>query len=329
LTKDSARPEEAENWEASSFELDSEYRTIPADVYSASIRIAEGCNRKCAYCVIPNIRGPYRSRTMESVLSEAERLAEAGTKELSVIAEDTGCYGADLYGKPMLSELLRKLCRIEGIQWIRLMYCYEDHIDDSLIKVMAEEPKICHYIDMPLQHASDSVLKEMNRSTTNVRMRSTIQKLREAMPDITIRTTMIVGFPGETEEEFQELLDFCAEIRFDRLGAFTYSREEGAPAAERTDQIPEEVKESRLDRLMSQQMEISLENNQRQIGKIAEVIVDGKDEDGVSYIGRTRRDAPEIDDSVLFSSERELIPGQITRVKITDAFDYDLEGMEV
>ena len=229
----------------------------------------------------------------------------------------------------MLAGLLKELCRIDGIEWIRIMYAYEDNITDELIRTMAEEPKICHYIDIPLQHASDRVLRDMNRHSSRASIDETIRKLRTAMPDITIRTTLIVGFPGETEEDFAELQQFVAQQRFERLGAFTYSREEGTPAAERTDQIPEAVKEERLDALMVEQMQISLEHNQALIGKKLEVMVDRLDEDGESYVGRTRMDAPEIDNSVIFSAVRDHEPGDIVTVEILDAFDYDLEGREV
>ena len=297
--------------------------------YTATVRIAEGCNNCCTYCVIPMIRGGYRSRPWEAVVDEVKEMAARGTKEIILIAQDVTEYGTDLYGRPSLPMLLRYLCKIEGIRWIRLMYCYEDKITDELIQIMAEEPKICHYIDIPLQHASDRVLRDMNRHSSRASIDETIRKLRTAMPDITIRTTLIVGFPGETEEDFAELQQFVAQQRFERLGAFTYSREEGTPAAERTDQIPEAVKEERLDALMVEQMQISLEHNQALIGKKLEVMVDRLDEDGESYVGRTRMDAPEIDNSVIFSAVRDHEPGDIVTVEILDAFDYDLEGREV
>ncbi len=302
-------------------------RNIRKGAYSATLRIAEGCDNCCAYCVIPSIRGGYRSKSMEDVVSEAEKLADIGIKEIILIAQDVTNYGIDLYGKFMLPELLKKLVRISGIRWIRLMYCYEDRITDELIRVMAEEPKICHYIDVPIQHSSDHTLKEMKRRSTGASIRNTISRLRDAMPDIAIRTTLIVGFPGETEEDFSDLLDFVEEERFQRLGVFAYSQEEGTPAGDREDQIPEDVKEMRLDQIMRTQLEISYQHNQAMIGSVLDVLVEDKDEDG-SYIGRSQYDAPEIDNSVIFTSENDLKPGDMVKVYINDAFDYDLAGYE-
>ncbi len=328
LQKNGNRFRKVDEMQQGALEQENRMRKIPQQVYSTSIRIAEGCDNRCTYCIIPKIRGPYRSRSMESIVEEARRLADAGCRELNVIAQDTSYYGKDLTGKPMLAELLRKLAEIDGIQWIRVLYCYEENITDELIQTMAETPKICHYIDIPLQHSNDKVLKEMNRRSTQASIRETIHKLREAMPDICIRTTMIVGFPGETEEEFSDLMDFVKEIRFSRLGAFTYSQEEGTPAAQREDQIPDEVKQERLDALMMEQMQISNEANQALVGKTLSVMVDEQDEDG-AYVGRTAYDAPDIDNSVIFTSEKPLQPGDIVSVRIDDAFDYDLEGTAV
>lgn len=307
---------------------ESSFRKLADNPYTATLKIAEGCNNVCAYCVIPKIRGKYRSRTQEAILSEARMLAENGCRELILIAQDVTAYGMDLYGGYVLSELLRKLCRIEGIAWIRLMYCYEDRITDELVQVMKEEEKICPYIDIPLQHISDSVLKAMNRRSTSAGIRRTIEKLRKEIPDIHIRTTFITGFPGETEDDFEELLSFAEDTGFERLGVFTYSQEEGTPAAEMEDQVDEEVKAQRRDAIMRAQLEISLKSNQAKIGKTLRVLVEEKDEDG-SYIGRTVWDAPEIDNAVLFTSDRNLTPGEFTDVEITDAFDYDLAGREV
>ena len=307
---------------------ESSFRKLADNPYTATLKIAEGCNNVCAYCVIPKIRGKYRSRTQEAILSEARMLAENGCRELILIAQDVTAYGMDLYGGYVLSELLRKLCRIEGIAWIRLMYCYEDRITDELVQVMKEEEKICPYIDIPLQHISDSVLKAMNRRSTSAGIRRTIEKLRKEIPDIHIRTTFITGFPGETEDDFEELLSFAENTGFERLGVFTYSQEEGTPAAEMEDQVDEEVKAQRRDAIMRAQLEISLKSNQAKIGKTLTVLVEEKDEDG-SYIGRTVWDAPEIDNAVLFTSDRNLTPGEFTDVEITDAFDYDLAGREV
>ena len=302
-------------------------RNIEKGSYSATLRIAEGCDNCCAYCVIPSIRGGYRSKSMEDVVSEAETLAEKGIKEIILIAQDVTNYGIDLYGKFMLPELLRKLVTVDGIRWIRLMYCYEDRITDELIEVMAEEPKICHYIDVPIQHSSDHTLKEMKRRSTGASIRNTISRLRDAMPDIAIRTTLIVGFPGETEDDFDDLLEFVEEERFQRLGVFAYSQEEGTPAGDREDQIPEDIKEMRLDQIMRTQLDISYQHNQELVGSVLEVLVEAEDEDG-SYIGRSRYDAPEIDNSVIFTSARDLEPGDIVNVYIDDAFDYDLAGHE-
>lgn len=302
-------------------------RNIEKGAYTATLRIAEGCDNCCAYCVIPSIRGGYRSKSMEDVVSEAEHLAEIGIKEIILIAQDVTNYGIDLYGRFMLPELLRKLVKVSGIEWIRLMYCYEDRITDELIKVMAEEPKICHYIDVPIQHSSDHTLKEMKRRSTGSSIRNTISRLRASMPDIAIRTTLIVGFPGETEEDFDDLLDFVEEERFQRLGVFAYSQEEGTPAGGREDQIPEDVKEMRLDQIMRTQLDISYQHNQALIGSVLDVLVEDRDEDG-SYIGRSQYDAPEIDNSVIFTSDRDLKPGDMVKVFINDAFDYDLAGYE-
>lgn len=304
------------------------FRKLEENPYSATVKIAEGCNNVCAYCVIPQIRGKYRSRKQEDILQEAENLAKAGCRELILIAQDVTAYGQDLYGGFVLPELLKKLCRIEGIKWIRLMYCYEDRITDELIRVMAEEEKICNYIDIPIQHCSDSVLKAMNRRSTGESIRQTIDRLKKAMPDIHIRTTLITGFPGETEQDFSELLDFVETVKFQRLGVFTYSREEGTSAAEMENQIEDEIKEQRQDAIMRRQLEISLETNREKIGQVLEVLVEEQDADG-SYIGRTEYDAPEIDNSVLFTSEKQRKPGDLVKVLINDGFDYDLVGVEV
>lgn len=303
-------------------------RYIPEGTYSTYLRISEGCDRNCSYCAIPKIRGPYRSKPEDTVIKEAERLADAGCKELVIIAEDTGCYGIDLYGEPRLADLLKKLCQIDGIEWIRIMYCYEDHITDELIDVIANEDKMCKYIDIPLQHASDRILKLMRRKTTLAEISEKLDKLRERVPGIAIRTTFITGFPGETEEDSAVLEDFVEKQRFARVGVFTFSAEEGTEAYDMPDQIPENVKEERRDAVMLKQLEISLEHNRDMIGGTYDVIVDEIDDDG-SYIGRTRYDAPDIDNSVLFTSERQLEPGDIVKVYIEEAYDYDLQGREV
>lgn len=303
-------------------------RKLDDNCFSSTVKIAEGCNNRCAYCVIPSIRGGYRSKTIEDILEETKQLAAAGCKELILIAQDVTNYGVDLYGEYMLPELLKKLCRIDGIEWIRLMYCYEDRITDELIEVMAEEPKICKYIDIPIQHSSDDVLKAMLRRSTEDSIRNTIARLKARIPDIHIRTTLIVGFPGETDEDYEKLLEFVEEMRFARLGVFAYSQEENTVAGEMQDQIDEEIKEERLTGIMRAQLEISLESNKEKIGKTFKVLVEERDEDG-SYIGRTEFDAPEIDNSVLFTSHRQLNAGDFVDVLIEDAFDYDLVGTEV
>lgn len=300
-------------------------RKIKDNPYSMTLRIAEGCNNCCAYCVIPQIRGAYRSRPMENIIEEAELLASKGCREIILIAQDVTEYGTDIYGRLMLPELLRKLCRVDGIRWIRLMYCYEDKITDELIEVMASEEKICDYIDIPLQHVSDGVLSAMNRHSTTESIKDTLGRLRTAMPDIHIRTTLITGFPGETEEEFEELLKFVEETRFERLGVFAYSREEGTVAGDMENQIDEDVKTMRADAIMRRQLDISREINESKVGDTMTVMVDGTDEDG-AYLGRTVYDAPEIDNTVIFTSDEELVPGDMVQVKITDAFDYDLVG---
>ena len=308
--------------------LEKTVRKLSDNPYTATLKIAEGCNNTCTYCIIPMIRGKFRSKKMEDIITEAKELANAGCKELILIAQDVTYYGKDLYGKFVLPELLRKLCKIDGIEWIRLMYCYDERITDELIQVMAEEDKICKYIDIPLQHASDNILRSMRRQTTRRSIKDTLAKLKAAMPDIHVRTTLIVGFPGETEDDYDQLLELVESERFSRLGVFTYSQEENTVAAEMDNQIDEDIKQTRFDGVMRRQILISSELNQEKIGKVFDVIVDSMDEDG-SFIGRTRFDAPEIDNSVIFTSKNELQPGDIVKVKINDAFDYDIIGEEL
>lgn len=303
-------------------------RELDDNNLSSTLKIAEGCNNRCAYCVIPSIRGDYRSKRIEDIVAEAAELAAAGCKELIFIAQDVTNYGIDLYDEYKLPELLRKVCKVDGIEWIRLMYCYEDRITDELIEVMATEPKICHYIDIPIQHSSDNVLKAMKRRSTESSIKNTIDRLRSRIPDIHIRTTLIVGFPGETDADYEKLLHFVEETRFARLGVFAYSQEENTAAGEMENQIDEDIKEERLDGIMRRQLDISLELNKAEIGKMIEVLVEEKDDDG-SYIGRSRYDAPEIDNSVLFTSDKELKAGDLVKVLVEDAFDYDLVGREV
>lgn len=292
--------------------------------YSSYLKIAEGCDNVCAYCVIPSIRGSYRSRKKENILEEAHRLAENGCRELILVAQDVTAYGIDLYGEYHLPRLLQDLCEIEEIRWIRLMYCYEDRITDELIEVMAANEKICKYIDMPIQHASDRILKAMNRRSTRASIENTIKKLRAAMPDIHIRTTLITGFPGETREDAKILENFVEKMRFERLGVFAYSKEEGTPAASMEGQVPDKTKLARRDRLMRLQQQISLEHNLQKIGQVFEVLVEEREEE--TYVGRTAYDAPEIDNTVIFTSDIPLKPGDFVMFQIDDGFDYDLTG---
>ena len=293
---------------------------------TAPLRIAEGCNNVCTYCAIPFIRGRYRSRKPEAIISEAKDLAKQGVKELILIAQDVSAYGCDFGRKEMLPQLLRELCAIDGIRWIRLMYCYEDEITPELVRVIRDEPKICKYLDIPIQHSSDRILKAMNRKSTEQSIRSTVNYLRKHIPDIVIRTTLITGFPGETKEDFRALQDFVEEMKFDRLGVFPYSKEEGTAAARMEHQVRSDVRKSRADRIMAQQRLISLENNRKYIGKTLEVLVEEVFEDG-SCSGRSCYDAPEIDDGVLFTAPAGIAPGDFVLVTITDAFDYDLSGV--
>jgi len=301
-------------------------RKLEERPYSATLRLSEGCDNSCAYCVIPQIRGHYRSRNYESIIKEAADLDKNGCRELILIAQDVTNYGYDLYGESQLPELLRELCGLENIRWIRLMYCYEDRITQELMDAMASEEKICHYIDMPIQHLSDRILKSMKRRSTQNSIVETVNALRNKIPDIHIRTTLITGFPGETEEDFEELLKMVETLKFERLGVFAYSSEEGTPAATFPNQVTDEEKRSRRDAIMRKQLEISLENNQKHLGKTLEVLIEGIDDDG-SYYGRSRYDAPEIDNSVILSSEKPLQPGDIVSARIVDAFDYDLVGI--
>ena len=314
------------------------FRRVDGEMYRATLKIAEGCDNCCTYCVIPQIRGGYRSRQKEELLAEATWLAQNGCKELILIAQDVTAYGLDVYGRFELPQLLGELCKIEGIQWIRLMYCYEDRITDELIDVMAKEPKICHYIDIPLQHFSLPVLQAMKRRSTPESILGTMKRLRTAMPDIHIRTTFITGFPGESEEDYDKLLEMVTTARFERLGVFAYSKEEGTPAGAMKNQIPQRVKEQRRDGIMLRQIEISRQMNENKIGQRLEVIIDEpgdppfEDSAGgrqYAYYGRTRYDAPEIDHTVLVSTPKRHYPGDLIFVDITDGFDYDLVGLEV
>lgn len=301
-------------------------RIISTLPFFSYLKIAEGCSNCCTYCAIPMIRGKYRSVPMEDLLQEAKKLADYGVTELNIIAQDTTRYGEDLYGKACLPELLEKLCKIEKLKWIRVLYCYPERITDELIAVMAREKKIVKYIDMPIQHCNDEILKRMNRNSSHAQIVNLITKLRETMPDIVLRTTLITGFPGESEVQFEELSQFVKDMKFTRLGCFAYSQEEGTKAAEFENQIDEEMKNQRADILMEQQAEISAEYNALQLGKIKTAVVEGFDKWAECYFGRTEADAPDIDGKVFFSSEKKLQIGEYVQVKITDILDYDLLG---
>lgn len=322
-----------------------EHRLVPAGEISSYIKIAEGCNKRCTYCIIPYIRGNYRSIPMETILKEAEELAKQGTKELLLVAQETTLYGIDIYGKKALPELVHELSKISGIEWIRLLYCYPEEITDEIIEAIKNEKKVCHYIDLPIQHSSDAILRRMARKTNQAELRERIAKLRKEIPDITLRTTLITGFPGETEEDFKELYNFVDEMEFDRLGVFTYSAEEGTPAAEMDGQVDEEVKIARRNEIMELQQEISAEKAEGRIGKVYEVLVEGTvpvdsvngeafasimevNEDGKKvYIGRTYMDAPDVDGQVFFESDYEIMSGELVEVEIIASDEYDLFGV--
>ena len=301
-------------------------RLVTTGGHYAYLKIAEGCDKHCTYCIIPKVRGNFRSVPMEQLLKEAKELAEGGVKELILVAQETTVYGQDIYGEKSLHRLLKELCKIDGIQWIRLLYCYPEEIDANLIQVMKEEPKICHYLDLPIQHASDAILKKMGRRTSKAQLVDTIRTLREEIPDITLRTTLITGFPGETEEQHQELVEFVDEMEFDRLGVFTYSPEENTPAAEMPDQIPEEVKEDRQAELMELQQEIAFDRAEDMIDREVLVMIEGKVADENAYVGRTYRDAPNVDGLIFIYTDDELMSGDFAKVKVTGAMEYDLIG---
>lgn len=304
-------------------------RIVTTNASMAYFKIAEGCNKMCTYCIIPHIRGRYRSIPMDRLLASAEKLAADGIKELVLVAQETTLYGVDLYGGKKLPELLTKLSDIEGIEWIRLLYCYPEEITDELISVMAENPKICHYIDIPIQHSENEILRRMGRKTSREDIVSLVSKLRTAMPDIAIRTTLISGFPGETQELHDGLVDFVDECEFDRLGVFTYSPEEGTPAAGYEDQVDGELAAKWRDEIMELQQEISYEKNQELIGSIQRVLIEGYLVEDDVYVGRTYRDAPGVDGIVFVSAPYELMSGSFVDVKITEANEYDLTGVIV
>ena len=302
-------------------------RAVSDPSYSVYLKISEGCDNRCTYCVIPSIRGKFRSRPMEDVVAEAKELVGLGAKEIILISQDTTRYGIDLYGEFRLAALLRELCRIDGLHWIRLLYCYPDEITDELIDTVASEEKIVKYIDMPIQHISDSILKAMNRRGDGALVRDTVSRLRKKIPDLILRTTVIVGFPGETKENFAELCEYLKEAKFDRLGVFTYSAEEGTPAARiKEGKVPENTKEHRMDVIMKNQMSIHEKNNQKFVGKTLEVLTEGYDIPSGVHAGRSYADAPDIDGKVFFPAPRSLEAGRFVKVKITDAVEYDLFG---
>ena len=299
-------------------------RVLTTPSHYAYLKIAEGCSNNCTYCAIPKIRGKFRSRSMENIVLEAEELAKQGVKELIVVAQDTTKYGVDIYGEPKLNELVSEIAKIDGIEWIRLLYCYPESMTDELIDVIANEDKVCKYIDLPLQHCNGNVLKRMNRKGDREYLLSLIGKMREKIPGLVLRTTFITGFPGETEEQFTELCEFINEAKFDRLGCFAYSPEDDTPAAKLKDQIDTEIKNKRAEIVMNEQMLIMEEKQKEKIGAEYDVIVDYFDEDNLLYMGRTYMDAPEIDTSVIISSEEELTQGQIVKCKVIGFDDFDM-----
>ena len=301
-------------------------RMITTGGYYEYLKIAEGCDKHCTYCIIPKLRGRYRSVAMEKLVEQARYMAEQGVKELIIVAQETTIYGCDLYGEKSLHKLLKELCRIPGIAWIRVLYCYPEEIYPELIQVMKEEPKICHYLDLPIQHCNDRILKRMGRRTTRQELVDIICSLRREIPDIVLRTTLITGFPGETQEEHEELMNFIDEMEFDRLGVFTYSPEEDTPAAVMPDQIDEEVKKERQAELMELQQEISLDKGQEKIHSEVLVMIEGKVADENAYVGRTYGDAPGVDGYIFVNTDRELISGDLCLVHITGALEYDLIG---
>lgn len=296
--------------------------------YTAYLKIAEGCDNRCTYCVIPSIRGSYRSRKIEDIVEEARQLVQRGVKELVVIAQDTTRYGKDIYGEYRLPRLLRELCKIDGAEWVRVHYCYPELVTDELIRVFAEEKKLCNYFDIPIQHCSDAVLKRMGRRTDKAQITGLIAKIRNEIPDAVIRTSLIVGFPGETEEQFEELCDFVREVRFDRLGVFAYSREEDTPAYSMDGQLDDVEKERRRDLIMLIQSEVSEESNSQKIGSVIRVLTEGRDEIIKSYYGRSYADSEEIDGKVFFKSARKISEGEFVDVRIEQAMEYDLFGTE-
>ena len=301
-------------------------RIVTTGGHYAHLKIADGCNKNCTYCIIPKIRGNYRSFPMEDLIAQAKELAAEGVKELILVAQETTVYGIDLYGKKSLHILLRELCKIDGISMIRIMYCYPEEIYDELIQTIKEEKKICHYLDLPIQHANDDILRRMGRRTNKEKLINTINKLREEIPDIVLRTTLISGFPGETEDAHNELLDFVDEMEFDRLGVFAYSPEEGTVAASMDEQVDDEIKENRRDEIMELQQEIAFEKSQNMIGRELIAIIEGKIPAENAYVARTYMDAPGVDGNIFINTSEELMSGDFCKVKVTGSYEYDLIG---
>lgn len=301
-------------------------RVLTTGGHFGYLKIAEGCDKHCTYCIIPKLRGKFRSVPMERLVTQAKEMAEEGVKELILVAQETTVYGTDIYGKKSLHILLKELCKIKGIRWIRVLYCYPEEIYDELIQTMKEEKKICHYLDLPIQHASDRILKRMGRRTTQAELVEIVNKLRREIPDIVLRTTLISGFPGETQEDHEELMSFVDEMEFDRLGVFTYSPEEDTKAASLDNQVDEEVKLCRKDEIMELQQEISMDKSEKLVGKEIEVIIEGKASDEDVYVGRSYMDAPSVDGYVFINSEEELMSGDFAKVRIVKAMEYDLIG---
>lgn len=301
-------------------------RVMTTGGHYAFLKIAEGCDKRCSYCIIPYLRGPYRSVPMEQLLAEARELAENGVRELILVAQETTLYGKDLYGEKTLPKLLHELAQIPGIYWIRIQYCYPEEITDELIQTIKTEEKVCHYLDIPIQHASDRILKRMGRRTHKAELKERIGALRREIPDIALRTTFICGFPGETEEDHEELMEFVDEMEFERVGVFTYSAEEDTPAYSYPDQIPEDVKEERRADVMELQQEIAFEHCENMVGKVLDVMIEGKVADEPAYVGRTYMDAPNVDGLIFVNADEMLMSGDFVRVKVTGANEYDLIG---
>ena len=301
-------------------------RIVTTGGHYAYLKIAEGCDKRCSYCIIPKVRGNYRSIPMESLLAEARKLVEFGAKELILVAQETTLYGKDLYGEKSLPRLLHELCKIDGLYWIRILYCYPEEITDELIETIRTEEKVCHYLDIPIQHASDNILKRMGRRTNQAELRDMIARLRERIPDICLRTTLITGFPGETQEDHEELMAFVDEMEFDRLGVFTYSAEEDTPAAEFEDQIEEEIKKDRQAEIMELQQEIAFEKAENAVGRTVLAMIEGRLPNENAYAARTYMDAPNVDGLVFVQTSRELMTGDFVKVKITGSYEYDLIG---